>query len=159
MEQLRIHPDERFEIFVVFDPVKRYRIARNRLLQPVQRRIDRIRLAGFNLSIFLALRDMSYGQHCNQHKPESMQLNEYRQQSEYCFTSLSAQSWQYRDRRKPEVGTLLYSYRMTSRVLYSAQYHRQHCALKNFEEFVALYMHNFDDTHTCGRDSRHNWTE
>ena len=25
---------------------------------------------------------------------------------EYCFTSLSAQSWQYRDRRKPEVGTM-----------------------------------------------------
>ena len=29
---------------------------------------------------------------------------------EYCFTSLSAQSWQYRDRRKPEVGTMPYSY-------------------------------------------------
>ena len=30
--------------------------------------------------------------------------------SEYCFTSLSAQSWQYRDRRKPEAGTTPYSY-------------------------------------------------
>ena len=29
---------------------------------------------------------------------------------EYCFTSLSAQSWQYRDRRKPEAGTRPYSY-------------------------------------------------
>ena len=29
---------------------------------------------------------------------------------EYCFTSLSAQSWQYRDRRKPEAGTIPYSY-------------------------------------------------
>ena len=29
---------------------------------------------------------------------------------EYCFTSLSAQSWQYRDRRKPEAGTTPYSY-------------------------------------------------
>ena len=29
---------------------------------------------------------------------------------EYCFTSLSAQSWQYRDRRKPEAGTMPYSY-------------------------------------------------
>ena len=29
---------------------------------------------------------------------------------EYCFTSLSAQSWQYRDRRKPEAGTMLYAY-------------------------------------------------
>ena len=28
----------------------------------------------------------------------------------YCFTSLSAQSWQYRDRRKPEAGTMPYSY-------------------------------------------------
>ena len=44
--------------------------------------------------------------------------------SEYCFTSLSAQLWQYRDRRKPEAGTMPYSYRMTSRVLYSEQYHR-----------------------------------
>ena len=26
--------------------------------------------------------------------------------SEYCFTSLSAQSWQYRDRRKPKTGSL-----------------------------------------------------
>ena len=29
---------------------------------------------------------------------------------EYCFTLLSAQSWQYRDRRKPEAGTMPYSY-------------------------------------------------
>ena len=29
---------------------------------------------------------------------------------EYCFTSLSAQSWQYRDRRKPEAETMPYSY-------------------------------------------------
>ena len=29
---------------------------------------------------------------------------------EYCFTSLSAQSWQYRDRRKPKAGTMPYSY-------------------------------------------------
>ena len=31
------------------------------------------------------------------------QLYEY----EYCFTSLSAQSWQYRDRMKPKVAGLL----------------------------------------------------
>ena len=30
--------------------------------------------------------------------------------SEYCFTSLSAQSWQYRDRRKTKAGTMPYSY-------------------------------------------------
>ena len=29
---------------------------------------------------------------------------------EYCFTSLSAQSWQYRNRRKPEDETMPYSY-------------------------------------------------
>ena len=29
---------------------------------------------------------------------------------EYCFTLLSAQSWQYRDRRKPETETIPYSY-------------------------------------------------
>ena len=36
-------------------------------------------------------------------------------------------------------------FRMTSRVLYSAQYHRQHCTLQAFEQFGALYMHNHDD--------------
>ena len=77
-----------------------------------------------------------------------MQLNEYRQQSEYCFMSLSEQLWQYRERRKPEVGTILYSYRMTStRALYSAQYYRQHCELQAFGQFEALYIHNLDDTH------------
>ena len=35
--------------------------------------------------------------------------------------------------------------RMTSRVLYSAQYHRQHYTLHAFQQFVALYMHNHDD--------------
>ena len=36
-------------------------------------------------------------------------------------------------------------FRMTSRVLYSARYHRQHCTLHAFEQFGALYMHNHDD--------------
>ena len=36
-------------------------------------------------------------------------------------------------------------FRMTSRVLYSAQYHRQHCTLQAFEQFGALYMHNHND--------------
>ena len=31
---------------------------------------------------------------CCKPKPEAMPLHDYRQQSEYCFTSLSAQSWQ-----------------------------------------------------------------
>ena len=34
---------------------------------------------------------------------------------------------------------------MNSRVLYSAQYHRQHCTLQAIEQFGALYMHNHDD--------------
>ena len=33
---------------------------------------------------------------------------------------------------------------MTSRVLYSAQYHRQHCTLQAFKQFGTLYMHNHD---------------
>ena len=40
-----------------------------------------------------------------------------------------------------------YSYRMTPRVRYSAQYHRQHCALQAFEQSGSLYMHNLEDTH------------
>ena len=55
----------RIAVFVVFDPVKWCRIAYNRLLELVQRRIDHIRLAGFNFSICLALGAMLYGQHCN----------------------------------------------------------------------------------------------
>ena len=38
-------------------------------------------------------------------------------------------------------------FRMTSRVLYSAQYHRQHCSLHTFEQFGALHMHNHDDNY------------
>ena len=37
--------------------------------------------------------------------------------SYYCVTSLIALSWQYRD-RKPEVGDISYSYRMTLKTLY-----------------------------------------
>ena len=36
-------------------------------------------------------------------------------------------------------------FRMTSRVLFSAQYHGQHCTLQAFEQFEALYMHNYDE--------------
>ena len=69
------------------------------------------------------------------------------------FTSLSVQLWQCSDRRKHEVGTMPYSYRMTSMVLYSTQYHRQHCTLQDFEQFGALYMHNADNAIRPGRDS------
>ena len=34
---------------------------------------------------------------------------------------------------------------MTSKVLYSTLYHRQHCTLHAFEQFGTLYMHNHDD--------------
>ena len=34
---------------------------------------------------------------------------------------------------------------MTPRVIYSAQYPRQHCKLHAFDQFGALYMHNHDD--------------
>ena len=36
-------------------------------------------------------------------------------------------------------------FRMTSRVLHRAQYHRQHYALQAFEQFGGLYMHSHDD--------------
>ena len=44
---------------------------------------------------------------------------------------------------KPGLYALLL-FLMTSRVLYSAQYHRQHFTLYAFEQFGALYMHNHD---------------
>ena len=40
-----------------------------------------------------------------------------------------------------EAGTMPY----TSRVIYSAQYHRQHCPLHVFEQFGALHMYDHDD--------------
>ena len=44
---------------------------------------------------------------------------------------------------KPELcPTLIW---MISRVLYSAQYHRQHCKVHAFEQFGALYMYNHDN--------------
>ena len=48
-----------------------------------------------------------------------------------------------KEARNRNYGLLLF--RMTSRVLYSAQYHRQHCKLHAFEQFWALYMHKHDD--------------
>ena len=41
-------------------------------------------------------------------------------------------------------------FRMTSRVLCSAQYHRQHCTLHAFEQFRALYKNNHDDKYPTG---------
>ena len=51
-------------------------------------------------------------------------------------------SWQ-KEARSRDYALLLF--RMTSRVLYSAQYHMQHCTFHAFEQFGALYMHNYDD--------------
>ena len=58
---------------------------------------------------------------------------------EYCFTSLSAQSWQYRDRRKPRSGyvLLLSNNFKISLYSYSAHNHRHN------------YMHILDDKYPC----------
>ena len=50
-----------------------------------------------------------------------------------------------RQKEAPSRDYALLLFRMTSRVLYSAKYHRQHCTLHFFEQFGALYMHNHDD--------------
>ena len=68
-------------------------------------------------------------------------------ESEYCFTAFSAQSWQYRDRSKPRVWIRPHSYRST-------QYNRQHCTLQAFEQFYAMYMHNFDNKHSARKNSK-----
>ena len=79
--------------------------------------------------------------------------------SEYCLGSLSAQSWQYRDRSKPQVVAMPYSYRMTSRVLYSAHDHKQHCTLQTFEQFGVLHMHNPDDKYPTQPGFEHSTSE
>ena len=58
------------------------------------------------------------------------------------FRTIMAMSRQ-KEARSLDYALLLF--RMTSRVLYSAQYHRQHCTLHAFEQFGALYMYNHDD--------------
>ena len=58
------------------------------------------------------------------------------------FCTIMAISRQ-KEARSRDYALLLF--RMTSRVLYGAQYHRQHCKLHAFEQFGALYMHNHDD--------------
>ena len=74
---------------------------------------------------------------------------------EYCFTPLSAKSWQYRDRKKPKVGTMPHSYRMISRVFDSLQYmyNREHYTLQSLEQVEALYIFNPMTTIRRGRDS------
>ena len=58
------------------------------------------------------------------------------------FCTIMAISRQ-KEARSRDYALLLF--RITSRVLYSAQYHMQHCALHAFEQFGALYMHNQND--------------
>ena len=64
--------------------------------------------------------------------------------SEYCFTSLSAQSWQYRDRRKPEAGTMPYSYFEWLQGLDFdfIKHSTIDSTVHAFEQFGALYTHN-----------------
>ena len=62
------------------------------------------------------------------------------------FMSLFAQSLQYRDRRKPGVWTMPYSYRMT--FFSNAQDNKHHCTIQVLEQFGALYMRNPDDKHS-----------
>ena len=58
------------------------------------------------------------------------------------FRTIMAISRQ-KEARSQDYALLLF--RMTSRVFYSAQYHRQHRTLQASEQFGALYMHNHDD--------------
>ena len=54
------------------------------------------------------------------------------------------------ERSSPKPGYALLLFRMTSRVHYSAQCHRQHCALH--VQFGALNMHNHDDKYPARRE-------
>ena len=51
-----------------------------------------------------------------------------------------------KEARKRDYALLLFW--MTSRVLHSAQYHRQHYTLHAFEQFGALHMHSHDDKYS-----------
>ena len=60
------------------------------------------------MSDILSITGMTFDNKLNMYA--TIKEHEYMNIYEYCFTSLSAQSWQYRDRRKPEAGTMPYSY-------------------------------------------------
>ena len=63
---------------------------------------------------------------------------------EYCFASLSAQSWRYRGRRETEVETMPYSYRMTFTngfLLVPIE------SVAHSRPLNSLYMHTLDDKH------------
>ena len=62
---------------------------------------------------------------------------------EYFFTSLSARWGNSVTEGSPKPG--LCPTPITSRVIYGAQYYKQHCTLHAFEQFGVLYMHNHDD--------------
>ena len=84
--------------------------------------------------------------------------------SEYGITLLSVQSWEYRDRRKPEIGQYRIILLNDSNSSIYAKYHRQHCTLQAFEQFGALYMHNLDDKYQTRLGFElwipsHNWIE
>ena len=68
--------------------------------------------------------------------------------SEYCFTSISAcsaQSWQYHDRRKPEAGTMPYSYFEWLQGFFIVHSTIGSTVPPSFEQFGALYMHNHEN--------------
>ena len=48
-----------------------------------------------------------------------------------------------KETRSRDYGLLVFW--MTSRVLFSTQYHKQYCTLQASEQSGALYMHNYDD--------------
>ena len=58
------------------------------------------------------------------------------------FCTIMAISRQ-KEARSRDYALLLF--RVNSRVLHSALYHREHCTLHAFEQFGALYMYNHDD--------------
>ena len=52
-----------------------------------------------------------------------------------------------------------YSYQITLRVIYSAQYHEQHCTLKSFKQFEAMYMNKHNDKHPTQPEFEHSTSE
>ena len=65
--------------------------------------------------------------------------------SEYCLTSLSAQSWQNRVRRQLESGNMSYSYFEWPKGLFIVHSTIGSTTLHAFEQFGAVYMHSHDD--------------
>ena len=95
-----------------------------------------------NFAVHKLKTPLSWGSRLDSAKPPNCQAKDAECMGEYCFT-LSAQSRQHRDRRKPEARTIRPTELLSSNnfegfsIVHNRAHHRVHCT--HFEQIEALY--------------------